>query len=190
MGIIFYGAIKMNEIMTKLPTPNIFLVGPMAAGKSTIGKMLARELQRDFYDSDQQIEEKTGVSLAWIYDVEGEAGFREREEAMIDELTQKPGIVLATGGGSILCLGSRQLLRSRGYVIHLQVTLEEQILRTLRDKHRPLIQTSDRRGALERLYAEREPLYHEVSDRSIVTDSGPSLRIVQEICQHLKDRFE
>lgn len=176
--------------MTKQPMPNIFLVGPMAAGKSTIGRILARELGREFYDSDQQIEKKTGVALTWIFDVEGEAGFRRREEMMIDELTQKPNIVLATGGGSILSSASRKILRSRGYVIYLQVTLEEQILRTLKDKHRPLIQTSDRRGALEKLYAEREPLYHDVSDWRIVTDSGPSLRIVQEIYQHLKERFE
>ena len=175
--------------MSTLGIPNVFLVGPMAAGKSTIGRLLAKELHRKFYDTDHEIEHITGVNVAWIFDLEGEAGFRKREEMVIEQLTQIPDIVLATGGGSILSAASRQLLRSRGHVIHLQVSLEEQVLRTLRDKHRPLIQTSDRRGALERLYSEREPLYHEVADWSILTDSGPSSRIVQDIDEHLRSRF-
>src|SRR3989338_9218110 len=175
--------------MSTLGIPNVFLAGPMAAGKSTIGRLLAKELHRKFYDTDHEIEHITGVNVAWIFDLEGEAGFRKREEMVIEQLTQIPDIVLATGGGSILSAASRQLLRSRGHVIHLQVSLEEQVLRTLRDKHRPLIQTSDRRGALERLYSEREPLYHEVADWSILTDSGPSTRIVQEIYQHLCEHF-
>jgi shikimate kinase len=175
--------------MTKVTLPNIFLVGPMAAGKSTIGRLLARELERKFYDSDHELEHATGVRIAWIYDLEGEEGFRKREENVIEEVTKRPSIVLATGGGSVLSELSRQILRNRGYVIHLQVSLEEQVQRTLRDKHRPLIQTKDRRGALEKLYAEREPLYHEVADWSILTDSGPSTRIVHEIYQHLCEHF-
>lgn len=162
----------------------------MAAGKSTIGRMLATELHRPFYDSDHELEHNTGVRVAWIYDLEGEEGFRKREEIIIDKITKLSNIVLATGGASILSLMSRQALRTHGYVIHLQVSLAEQIQRTLRDKHRPLIQTKDRRSALERLYAEREPLYHEVADWSILTDSGPSARIVQEIIAHLHERFE
>lgn len=176
--------------MSKLTIPSVFLVGPLAAGKSTIGRLLSKELGRDFYDTDQELEHITGVSIAWIFDLEGELGFRKREELIVEQLTQYPNIVLATGGGSVLSSVSRQVLRSRGYVIHLQVSLEEQVQRTLRDKHRPLIQTSDRRGALEKLYAEREPLYHEVADWSILTDSGPSSRIVQEIYQHLSERFD
>lgn len=169
--------------------PNIFLVGPLAAGKSTIGRLLAKTLKRQFYDTDQELEHTTGVSVAWIFDVEGEEGFYKREEMIIDQLTQLPNIVLATGGGSLLSPRSRQILASRGYVIHLQVSLQEQVQRTLRDKHRPLIQTSDRRGALEKLYAEREPLYHEVADWSILTDSGPSSRIVHDITTHLLEHF-
>lgn len=175
--------------MSKLPIPNIYLVGPMAAGKSTIGRLLAKELKRNFYDSDQVIEHATGVSIAWIFDVEGEEGFCKREEAVIEQLTQLHNVVLATGGGSILSAKSRQLLCSHGYVIHLQVSLSEQIQRTLRDKHRPEIQTSDRRGALERLYALREPFYREIADWTILTDSGPSSRIVHEIYQHLSSKF-
>ncbi len=175
--------------MAHLILPNIFLVGPMAAGKSTIGRLLARELNREFYDTDQYIEQTTGVSLAWIYDVEGDEGFKKREEKIIRDLTKKEQIVLATGGGSVLSAASRQSLRHQGYVIHLQVSLEEQILRTLRDKNRPQIQTSDRKGALEAFYAAREPLYQEVADWSILTDSGPSSRIVQEIQKHLQERF-
>ena len=168
-------------MMIKPTLPNIFLVGPLAAGKSTIGRLLAKALKCQFYDTDQEIERATGVSIAWIFDLEGELGFAKREEAVVDELSQIPNIVLATGGGSLLSARSRQILGARGYVIHLQ--------RTLRDKHRPLIQTSDRRGALEKLYAEREPLYHEVADWSILTDSGPSARIVHDICEHLHARF-
>lgn len=175
--------------MIKPIIPNIFLVGPLAAGKSTIGRLLAKALKCQFYDTDQEIERTTGVSLAWIFDLEGELGFHKREEAIVDQLSQIPNIVLATGGGSLLSARSRQILAARGYVIHLQVSLQEQVQRTLRDKHRPLIQTSDRRGALEKLYAEREPLYHEVADWSILTDSGPSARIVHDICEHLAQRF-
>ncbi len=169
--------------------PSIFLVGPLAAGKSTIGRLLARELNRQFYDTDQELEHATGASIAWIFDLEGELGFRKREETMIDQLSQIPNIILATGGGSLLSPYARQILRSRGHVIHLQVSLQEQVQRTLRDKHRPLIQTNDRRGALEKLYAEREPLYHEVSDWSILTDSGPSARIVSDIYAYLLEQF-
>jgi shikimate kinase len=176
--------------MPKPIIPSIFLVGPLAAGKSTIGRLLARELNRQFYDSDQELEQATGASIAWIFDLEGESGFIKREEAIIDQLTQMPNIILATGGGSLLSAGSRQALRSRGHVIHLQVSLHEQVQRTLRDKHRPLIQTNDRRGALEKLYAEREPLYHEVSDWSILTDSGPSSKVVHDIYTYLLEHFK
>ena len=175
--------------MTKPPMPSIYLVGPLAAGKSTIGRALARELNRKFYDTDQELEKATGVNLTWIFDFEGEEGFLKREEAIIDQLTQMPQIVLATGGGSLLSPIARQVLRTRGYVIHLQVSLQEQVQRTLRDKHRPLIQTSNRKEALEKLYAEREPLYYEIADWTVLTDSGPSARIVQDIYVHLLKNF-
>jgi shikimate kinase len=175
--------------MIKPSLPNIFLVGPLAAGKSTIGRLLAKALKCQFYDTDHEIERVTGVSLAWIFDVEGEAGFHKREEAIVDQLSQISHIVLATGGGSLLSPRSRAILAARGYVIHLQVSLQEQVQRTLRDKHRPLIQTSDRRGALEKLYAEREPLYREVSDWSILTDTSSSARVVHDIYEHLRSHF-
>lgn len=174
----------------KCAAPNIYLIGPMAAGKSTIGKLLARELARPFYDSDQEIEAMTGVSVAWIFDVEGEDGFNKREESMVEELTQIEQIVLATGGGTILSPKCRKVLRSTGYIVYLSVSLEEQVNRTLRDKHRPLIQTKDRKAALEKLYAEREPLYKELANWSCQTDSGPGTKIVQEIYEHLKTQFD
>ena len=175
--------------MDKMAIPNIYLIGPMAAGKSTIGKLLARELARPFYDSDQEIEAMTGVSVAWIFDVEGESGFNKREEAMIEELTQIEQIVLATGGGTILSPKCRRHLCQTGYIIYLSVSLEEQVNRTLRDKHRPLIQTKDRKAALEKLYAEREPLYREIANWSCQTDNGPGTKVVQDIYDHLKEHF-
>lgn len=174
----------------RIEVPNIYLIGPMAAGKSTIGKLLARELARPFYDSDQEIEAQTGVSVAWIFDVEGEEGFNKREETMVEELTQIKQIVLATGGGTILSPKCRKLLQSTGYIVYLSVSLEEQVNRTLRDKHRPLIQTKDRKAALEKLYAQREPLYREMANWSCQTDSGPGTKIVQEIYEHLKTQFQ
>ena len=122
---------------------NIFLVGPMGAGKSTIGRHLADELHLDFYDSDQEIERRTGADIAWIFDLEGEDGFRKREETVINDLTDKQGIVLATGGGSIVTKAVRNRLSARGIVVYLQTTIDKQVARTQRDKRRPLLQNND-----------------------------------------------
>jgi shikimate kinase len=117
---------------------NIFLVGPMGAGKSTIGRHLADELHLEFFDSDHEIERKTGADIAWIFDLEGEDGFRKRELETINELTDKQGIVLATGGGSIITPAVRNRLSARGIVVYLQTTIDKQVARTQRDKRRPL----------------------------------------------------
>ena len=122
---------------------NIFLVGPMGAGKSTIGRHLADELHLDFFDSDQEIERRTGADIAWIFDLEGEDGFRKREETVINDLTDKQGIVLATGGGSIVTKAVRNRLSARGIVVYLQTTIDKQVARTQRDKRRPLLQNED-----------------------------------------------
>ena len=117
---------------------NIFLIGPMGAGKSTIGRHLADELHLEFFDSDQEIEKRTGADIAWVFDIEGEEGFRDREESVVHDLTEKQGIVLATGGGSVVRNGVRHRLSARGIVVYLETTIDKQVARTQRDKRRPL----------------------------------------------------
>ncbi|MDD6910010.1 shikimate kinase AroK [Actinobacillus minor] len=149
---------------------NIFLVGPMGAGKSTIGRQLAQMLGMEFFDSDSVIEERAGADIDWIFDVEGEAGFRKREERIINELTQGQGVVLSTGGGSILSKDNRNMLSARGIVIYLETTIDKQFERTQRDKKRPLLQTEDPRKTLEELAKIRNPLYEEIADITLQTD--------------------
>lgn len=149
---------------------NIFLVGPMGAGKSTIGRQLAQMLGMEFFDSDSVIEERAGADIDWIFDVEGEAGFRKREERIINELTQGQGVVLSTGGGSVLSKDNRNMLSARGIVIYLETTIDKQFERTQRDKKRPLLQTEDPRKTLEELAKIRNPLYGEIADITLQTD--------------------
>ncbi len=157
---------------------NLFLIGPMGAGKSTIGKQLAKELKLEFYDADQEIEARTGADIAWIFDVEGEEGFRKREASVIDELSQLQGIVLATGGGAVLNADNRNRLAARGTVVYLFTTVEQQVRRTARDKRRPLIQTAELpESTLRELMAFRDPLYREVADVVVATD-GRTVRSV------------
>ena len=155
---------------------NVFLVGLMAVGKSTVGRLLARALNAEFVDSDHIIEERAGADIAWIFDVEGEQGFRDREEQVIEELTQRRGIVLATGGGVALRACNRKILAARGIVVHLDSPLERLVERTQRDKRRPLLQQGDLRETLSRLQADRAPLYAEIADYRFVTDrQGPKV---------------
>lgn len=152
-------------------TPNnIFLVGLMGAGKSTIGRHLAKTLELEFVDSDHEIERRTGASIPLIFDVEGEAGFRQREKKIIDELSQRSGIVLATGGGAVLDPENRACLRERGTVIYLYATIDHLLARTAKDRNRPLLQTPDPRGRLQELFQARDALYREVAD--VVVDTG------------------
>ncbi|MFQ3248566.1 shikimate kinase AroK [Glaciecola sp.] len=160
---------------------NIFLVGPMGAGKSTIGRHLADELHLDFYDSDQEIEKRTGADIAWIFDLEGEDGFRKREEGIINDLTDKQGIVLATGGGSIVSKNVRNRLSARGIVVYLQTTIDKQVARTQRDKRRPLLQNNDPEQVLRDLAAERNPLYTEVADYVVETDDQSARAVANQI---------
>ena len=160
---------------------NIFLIGPMGAGKSTIGRHLAQMLYLNFYDSDAQIEKKTGADIAWVFDVEGEQGFRNREHDMIDELTQKHGIVLATGGGVVIGPENRAHLSARGVVVYLKTSVNKQLARTLKDKRRPLLQTEDPRSVLEALAEKRNILYDEVADYTIETDEQSAKVVASKI---------
>ncbi|AIF97607.1 MAG TPA: shikimate kinase AroK [Alteromonas australica] len=160
---------------------NIFLVGPMGAGKSTIGRHLADELHLDFYDSDQEIERRTGADIAWIFDLEGEDGFRKREETVINDLTDKQGIVLATGGGSIVTKAVRNRLSARGIVVYLQTTIDKQVARTQRDKRRPLLQNNDPEQVLRDLADLRNPLYEEVADYVVDTDDQSARAVANQI---------
>ncbi len=151
-------------------TGNIFLVGLMGAGKTTIGKLLAKRLKKTFIDTDHELELRTGVKIPLIFELEGEAGFREREAALINELTQRQDIILATGGGAILRKENREALAQNGTVIYLNAKVEDLWQRTQHDKNRPLLQTSDPQAKLAELYAQRDPLYREVAD--IIVTSG------------------
>lgn len=164
---------------------NIFLVGLMGAGKTTIGRILARKLGKRFIDSDHEIEARTGATIPWIFEIEGEASFRRREAEVIRDLTAQDGIVLATGGGAVLNPESRNYLKQRGHVIYLRANVASIMLRTSHDKNRPLLQTADPRRKLEELTAQREPLYREIAD--LVIDTGrPNVQsMVQTILAQL-----
>lgn len=164
---------------------NLILVGPMGAGKSTIGRLLAKELQLPFKDSDKEIEERTGANIPWIFDVEGEAGFREREQSALAELCQEEGLVLATGGGAVLREENRRALREGGCVIYLHASVEQQLERTSRDRNRPLLQTENPGDVLRKLVTLRDPLYRDVADLIIETDQRPPRMVMQEILDRL-----
>lgn len=161
--------------------PNIYLVGPMGAGKSTIGRVLAAELRLSFRDSDRVIEERTGADIPWIFDMEGEEGFRERESAVLTELSQGQDVVIATGGGIILRPQNRQTMQSSGYVCYLTASIEQLVERTARDKKRPLLQVENPRQKIIELLALRDPLYREAADFIINTDRRSPKLVAQEI---------
>ena len=160
---------------------NIFLIGPMGVGKTTIGRLLAELLQLKFYDSDEEIEQTTGAPISWIFDVEGESGFRQREKKAIEELTQKNKIVLSTGGGAVLDAENQKLLASRGQVVYLKLSLESQWQRVQKDKSRPLLQTGDPKKKLEQLHKEREKLYLAIANQIIETNGQTPHSICKQI---------
>lgn len=155
----------------------------MGVGKSTIGKQLADTLKLRFVDSDQEIEKGCGASIDWIFDIEGEDGFRVREEKMIHQLTEQAGIVLATGGGCILSKANRDRLSARGIVIYLHATVDQQVARTLYDKKRPLLQVDDRTTQIEKLDHERAVLYEEIADHTLETDERSVRALIKDIVE-------
>lgn len=170
--------------MSSLPR-NLVLVGPMGAGKSTLGRLLASRLGFAFRDSDTLIEQRCGATIAWIFDVEGEQGFRERETAMIRELSEGSCLVVATGGGAVVRQENRRLLSGMGFVVYLQTSVREQLARTRRDRKRPLLQNADREKVLSDLLAAREPLYREIADCIVHTDRRGSSSVCTEILRQL-----
>ncbi|MDO6460550.1 shikimate kinase AroK [Granulosicoccaceae sp. 1_MG-2023] len=170
------------------PKENIFLIGPMGAGKTTVGRALAKRLKREFFDSDKEIERQCGVNIPTIFDIEGEEGFRLREAKMIDELSARDGIVLATGGGAPMREENRKKLAERGIVIYLSVTLQEQFNRISHDKNRPLLKTDDPRGTLRRLMKERAPVYETLASIKI-NSTGRNMRyVIERILRFLRQR--
>jgi len=164
---------------------NIFLVGLMGAGKTTVGKSLAKSLGKTFYDSDHEVERRTGVNIPLIFELEGEEGFRRREAHAIAELAAMRGIVVATGGGAVLLAENRQVLASHGVVVYLRAGVDELFHRTRGDRNRPLLQTGNPRERLQALYTQRDPLYREVADLVVDTGGQPVSTIVAEIENYL-----
>ena len=163
----------------------VFLVGPMGAGKTTIGKYLADHLKLQFADTDSEIESRTGADIPWIFDVEGEEGFREREQQVVGEMTLWDNIVLATGGGVVLRPENRNALGGRGFVIYLYATVDEQVRRTRRDRKRPLLQKGDPEETLRTLMEARDPLYREIADHEIETDGCSPRPVAQRLVREL-----
>ena len=168
---------------------NIFIIGPMGAGKSTIGLQLARELGRDFYDIDRELEKRTGVDVSWLFDVEGEVGFSARETKLLEELVKLSDIVLSTGGGTILRPENRQLLREHGRVIYVTTDLKKQFERTARNKYkRPTLRGEDSHERIKCFEQERKPLYEEIADVAFLSSQRNVSRVVKQILKHIKSQ--
>ena len=165
---------------------NIFLIGAMGAGKSTIGRRLASALDKDFVDADQALEERTGVEIPLIFELEGEAGFRKRESEMLARLVEREGMVLATGGGVVLSAKNRTHLAERGFVVYLDAPVELLVARVARDRHRPLMQTADPEATMREITRIRDPLYRESADIIVKSTHRSSRFVVREILQRIE----
>jgi shikimate kinase len=164
---------------------NIFLIGPMGSGKSAVGRHLARLLRLSFHDSDADIEAKTGVDIAFIFEKEGEAGFRLRERESIDRLTRLEGVVIATGGGAVIHPDNRRALAERGVVVYLETSVDQQLERTRHGKHRPLLNDTDPKMKLSELMRQRALLYREIADLTVSTDGRRVQLVAEEIYREL-----
>ena len=173
------------------PAPNLIFIGPMGAGKTTVGRHVAELLSMPFHDLDHEIELHTGAAISLVFDLEGEAGFRKRETATLAEIAAANGIVLSTGGGAVLLEANRRVLRERGFVIWLDATIEAQLARLARDRQRPLLNAPDRRGRLEHLATERNPLYAEIADLRIASaGTGNSATTARQIVGLLETHWQ
>lgn len=164
----------------------VFLVGPMGAGKTTIGKYLAQRLNLDFADTDSEIEQRTGADIPWIFDVEGEEGFRDREQQVVEEMTLWDNVLLATGGGVVKRPENRRVLAARGFVIYLHATVKEQVRRTHKDRRRPLLQDGDPEEVLRALMEQRDVHYREIADHVINTDDCSPRTVAQRLVRELQ----
>ncbi|HLQ84550.1 MAG TPA: shikimate kinase AroK [Salinisphaeraceae bacterium] len=168
-------------------SPNIYLVGPMGAGKTTIGRRIAELKNMHFVDSDHEVEKRTGVDISFIFDMEGEAGFRRRERNMIRELCERTNTVMATGGGAIMDADTRNLLSARGVVVYLETSIEQQLARTSNNNNRPMLEGSDDiEATLRQLMAKREPLYQSVADLTVQTGEQQARRLARAIVEQLE----
>lgn len=179
----------MNTLGT-MSINNVFLIGPMGAGKTAVGKQLARRLGWDFVDSDREIEKRTGVDIPFIFEKEGEEGFRARECRAIEELSARQQVVLATGGGAVLNAENRKLLAARGFVVYLFASVEQQAKRTRLGRNRPLLETEDPEARLAELMAIRDPLYRQVADLILQTDGQRVPQVAEEIHRNIKTAMD
>ncbi|MAT51899.1 MAG: shikimate kinase AroK [Porticoccaceae bacterium] len=168
------------------PGQNLYLVGPMGVGKTTIGRLIAQKLNKQFIDLDEEIEARCGASIAWIFDVEGEEGFRKRESDLLNTCSSKTDIVLSTGGGVVLDSANRERLRSTGVVVFLNASVEQLYQRTLKDKKRPLLQVSDRKAVIRRLKESRDPLYRETAHLVFDVGNRSSRHVTEALLQKLE----
>ncbi|MGD0501500.1 MAG: shikimate kinase AroK [Steroidobacteraceae bacterium] len=169
-----------------LSKPNVFLIGPMGSGKSAVGRHLARLLRFTFHDSDADIEAKTGVDIAFIFEKEGEAGFRQRELESIERLTRLDGVVVATGGGAVILPENRRLLAGRGTVVYLETSVAQQLERTRHGRHRPLLNDTDPKVKLGELMDQRAALYAEIADLTVSTDGRRVQLVADEIHREIE----
>jgi shikimate kinase len=172
--------------MVPTDTRNIYLVGPMGSGKTAVGRQLARLLHLDFYDSDVEIERRTGVDIPFIFEKEGEAGFREREREVIDLLTQMQNVVVATGGGAVILPHNRERLSATGRVVYLKTGVEQQIDRTRHGRQRPLLYTDDPEATLRSLMAQRAPLYESIAAVTVTTDGRHVRAVAEDVLRQLQ----